>query len=93
MIFLRLTSVTTKVCHEPRTRESVPEAGVREGWGMLNQKDGTTYAGQWVSGLPFRLSRNRRRSGPVRSQPTSAAGFFSRTASNRQAAWHWHADV
>eukprot|EP00913_Durusdinium_trenchii_P034516 g32290.t1 len=25
-------------------------AGVREGWGMLNQKDGTTYAGQWVSG-------------------------------------------
>ena len=26
------------------------EAGVRDGWGMLNQKDGTTYAGQWVSG-------------------------------------------
>lgn len=25
-------------------------AGVRDGWGMLNQKDGTTYAGQWVSG-------------------------------------------
>ncbi|CAJ1330357.1 unnamed protein product, partial [Effrenium voratum] len=25
-------------------------AGGREGWGMLNQKDGTTYAGQWVSG-------------------------------------------
>jgi len=27
------------------------EAGVRDGWGMLNQKDGTTYAGQWVSGI------------------------------------------
>jgi len=25
-------------------------AGVRDGWGMLNQKDGTTYAGQWASG-------------------------------------------
>lgn len=23
---------------------------MRDGWGMLNQKDGTTYAGQWVSG-------------------------------------------
>ncbi|CAE7457038.1 Morn1 [Symbiodinium natans] len=25
-------------------------AGLREGWGVLNQKDGSTYAGQWVSG-------------------------------------------
>ena len=26
------------------------EAGLREGWGVLNQNDGSTYAGQWVSG-------------------------------------------
>lgn len=25
-------------------------AGLREGWGVLNQNDGSTYAGQWVSG-------------------------------------------
>ncbi|CAK9069274.1 unnamed protein product [Durusdinium trenchii] len=43
--------VSSPHAHSPRSSpRSTQSAGVREGWGMLNQKDGTTYAGQWVSG-------------------------------------------
>lgn len=30
---------------------------MKDGWGMLNQKDGTTYAGQWVSGRAWSCVR------------------------------------
>ena len=59
---------------------------MRDGWGMLNQKDGTTYAGQWVSGsgdiqkAKWRFLRSSRSMyvisvGAICSMPLSDARF------------------